>query len=187
MIENFATLSVEEQTKFAKELLDNINSNDTFSNDIGFEFLNVEAHDLTGGLSIGVTYGDDPLEVPREATWTCPDDEDELYSNPDDPDYLRDLFKDIEDVFKTTEAVIDGYKVSLQVYDYDELETIDVEVDSYSNEDAGIGWHEFWGVRSYDSRPYIEVEGTIIKAYDCALGFFVEPIDAINQPSEETK
>jgi hypothetical protein len=85
------------------------------------------------------------------------------------------------------EAVIEGYKVSLDISDVDEDEAIEVEVDNISHEDSGIGSYEYWGHMEYDSQPYVEVEGTIVKACTCALAFFVYPVDApaSTEPEED--
>lgn len=176
IIENFAELSFEEQKKFAETLVNTINSEHTFTADTDFKLSGVEADELSGGLIIMLDH-DDLIEVSREATWTCAD-EDEVHHDPGyEAEYSSTLFMDARDSFKTLEVVIGGYKVSLSVDDVDEEETIEVEVDSYSSEDGGIGGYEYWGVGGYDSSSYVEVEGTIVKGCSCALSLFVEPAD----------
>ena len=64
------------------------------------------------------------------------------------------------------------------------VETIEVEADKYTHEDSGIGGYDYWGDRGYDSRPYIEVEGTIVKACSCALSLYVELADEFTDESE---
>lgn len=184
VIENFAALSVEEQTEFAKSILEKINSESIFSSDVNFEIYSVEADDLTGELTIEVSHGDTTLEVPREAAWQAYD-EDSINSDPDDADYTESIYNDAKKAFKTLSTVIDGYKVELDISDVDEIETVDVEVSDYSHEDAGIGHYEYWGTSGYDSSPYIEVEGTIIKACNMSLAFFVTPNDDVEPDFEE--
>lgn len=176
IIENFAELSFEEQKKFADSLVKTINSEFTFTADTYFTVTGVKADDLTGDLIISIGH-DDLINVSRKATWQCAD-EDEVDSDPGyDADYTTYLFEDTEKAFKTLETVIEGYKVSLEVDDVDEEETVEVAVDSYSHEDSGIGDYEYSGFRGHDSRPYLEVEGTIVKACSCALSLYVEPAD----------
>jgi hypothetical protein len=74
----------------------------------------------------------------------------------------------------------------LEIDDVDEVETVEVEVDSISHEDAGIGHYEYWGEVGYDSRPYVEVEGTIVKACDCALSLYVEVADTTPEEAVAT-
>lgn len=186
-IENFAAIPFQDQMKFAEALLKTINSEKIFTDDTMFELDGIEAEDLTGGLTIMVSHPD-TIEVSREATWTC-GDEDEASNDPGyDADYENGLFEDAKSAFKTLSTVIDGYNISLELDDVDEVETVEVEVDSTSHEDAGIGDYEFWGERGHDSRPYIEVEGTIVKACDMALAIYVEPADEpVETIPEETE
>lgn len=185
IIENFAELSFEEQKKFAETLVNTINSEYTFTADTDLKLSGVEADELSGGLIIMLDH-DDLIEVSREATWTC-EDEDEVRHDPGyEADYVNTLFADARDSFKTLEVVIEGYKVSLSVDDVDEEETIEVEVDNYSSEDGGIGGYEYCGVGGYDSSSYVEVEGTIVKGCSCALSLFVEPADEPVEIDEET-
>jgi hypothetical protein len=183
VIENFAELSVEEQKKFAEALIKKINSEGIFTSDANFEIYAVEADDLTGELTIEVSHGDTTLEVPREATWQAYD-EDSISSDPDDADYVESIYNDAKKAFKTLSTTIDGYTVELEIADVDEVETIDVEVSKVSHEDSGIGHYEYWGTPGYDSHPYEEVEGTIIKACNMSLAFFVIPNDSTEIESE---
>lgn len=186
-IENFAAIPFQEQMKFAEALLKTINSEKIFTDDTMFELKGIEAEDLTGGLTLIVSHPD-TIEVSREATWTCGDAED-AYADPGyDADYENGLFEDAKSAFKTLSTVIDGYDISLEIDDVDEVETGEVEVDSTSHEDAGIGSYEYWGEIGYDSRPYIEVKGTIKKACDMALAIYVEPADEpVETTPEETE
>jgi hypothetical protein len=184
VVENFAELSVEEQRAIATELIDKINKESIFSEDTNFEVVEVEANDLTGGLFIGVTHSD-PIHVDREATWTC-EDEDDAYSDPgSDAEYYTSVIEEAKHSFKTLSTSINGYAVSLDITDVDDTDTIEVEVDTISHEDDGIGSYEHFGFTGYDSNPYIEVSGTITRACWCVLGFSVEPDDNIEVTSKE--
>lgn len=185
VIENFAELSFEEQKKFAEAFIKTINSEHTFTSEVDFEVTGVEASDLTGGLIIMLEH-DDLIDVSRKAAWTCKD-EDEIDSDPGyNADYDNYLFEDAKKAFKTLSATIEGYAVSLEIDDVNEEETVDVKVENYSHENAGIGSYEYFGFVGHDSRPYVEVEGTIIKACTCYLTLYIEPIDEpAVEPEEE--
>lgn len=185
MIENFAVLSAEEQLEFAEDLVATINSESTFTNETNFKVLSVEADDTTGDLMIEIDH-EDFISVLRAATWTC-SDEDEVYSDPGyDADYGESIYDEAKQAFKTLSAEIEGYQVELDIADVDEEETVEVDVDYYSHEDAGIGSYEFWGHTGYDSRPYIEVNGTITKACSLALALFVSIAEnTTEQPTED--
>ena len=60
-----------------------------------------------------------------------------------------------------------------------------MNVDDYSYEDSGVGWYEYGSEVGYDSDPYIQVEGTIVRGCDCALSLYVEPIDEPVEVDEE--
>lgn len=184
VIENFAALPAKEQMEFAVALLKTINSENIFSSETKFEITNVEADDLTGGLMIEVSQTN-PIEVSREASWSCSDPDDASDDPGYDAEYVENIITDAKKAFTTLSATIEGYKVSLEISDVDDTKTVEVEVGRLSQEDAGIGSYEYWGERGYDSRPYIGVEGTIVKSCDCALAFFVEPDDAIEIAPEE--
>lgn len=180
VIENFAELSAQEQREFAEALLKTINTEGTFTSDTDFMLRSVEASDLTGELIIEVDHTK-PVEVPRRATWQCANEE-EAYSinnDPDEPEYENDGYTDIAKALRTTSTIINGYTVTVEVIDYDEIETVEVEVDEISHEDAGIGHFEFWGHDEYDSRPYVEVTGNIVKACDCGFAFTVTPTEEV--------
>jgi hypothetical protein len=182
VIENFAALSAQEQREFAVALLKTINSESLFSSETNFELTKVEADDFTGGLTIEVSHTK-PIEVSRPATWYCAEEEDASVDPKYDATYENDVYEDAKKAFKTTSTELDGYKVSLEIADINELENTEIDVDSTSQEDDGIGSYEHFGFIGYDSRPYIQVEGTIVTACDCALAFFVEPAD---EPVETT-
>lgn len=181
VIENFSVLSEEEQRDFAEALVKTINSERTFTDEADFKVSAVEADETTGDLIIELEH-DELISIAREATWTC-GDEDEVHSDPGyDADYSDSIYEDVKKAFKTMTTEIEGYAVELDIADVDEEETVEVEVDGYSHEDAGIGHYEYWGYRGYDSEPYIEVEGTLVKACSCALALIV---GAAEQPAEE--
>ena len=178
VIENFAALSEQEQQKFAATLLKTINSKKTFVDNNSFKIDRVEADEFTGGLIIEISHTES-IDVVRPATWSANDTED-VNDAPEYPDYINNILEDVKAAFKTTETIINGYKVSLEIVDVDETDTVDIEVDSYEDADDGIGSYEYWGVRGYDSDPYISVEGTIVKACDCTLALYVDPVDAVD-------
>jgi hypothetical protein len=174
-IENFAELSAQEQRAFADALIKTINSEHTFSSEIDFEITDVEADELTGNLWIGAIHKEDTyIEVVRQAHWQAAD-EDEAYSA-EDPEYYDSIYNDAKASFKTMESVIEGYKVSLSIDDVDEVDTVDTTADDISHEDSGIGSYEYWGESGYDSNEYVEVDGTITVACECAVTFTVEPV-----------
>lgn len=184
VIENFAALSDKEQMEFAVALLKTINSEFIFSSDTEFEIVEVNADDLTGGLAIEVSHTN-PIEVSREATWTCNDEEDANDDPGFEADYENSILEDTKKAFKTLSTVIDGYNIELEISDVDANDTVEIEVDSISHEDAGIGSYEYWGEVGYDSQPYVEVEGTIVKACECSLTFFVDPVDNASEDESE--
>lgn len=182
IIENFAALSAQEQRAFAETLLKTINSERIFSDQTNFELVDLETSDFTGGLYIHVAQTN-PMEVARKATWQAADEDEKPHYS--DIDYDNDIDEDVLKEFKTGSAIIDGYKVELEIDDVDEdLYPVDFEVERVRHEDSGIGRYEFWGDVGYDSRPYIEIDGVIISSCDCALTFYVEPNDASEEPVE---
>lgn len=185
VIENFDAISVQEQMKFAEALLKTINSERIFSDQNNFELRGVEAAAFTGGLYIEVKQTN-PIEVERRATWTAANEDDAESAAYDlDADYDNSLDEDALKAFKTSLAVIDGYNVELQIDDVDEeIKPVEVEVEDISHEDAGIGHNEFWGVSSFDSRPYVAVKGTLVHSCNCYVSFYVEPVDTFEEPTE---
>jgi hypothetical protein len=183
VIENFAELSFEEQKKFAEALVETINSECTFTDQVDFKVTKVEANEMTGGLVIDLEH-EDTIEVERDATWQC-SSRDDVEDTPDDPDYAEHIMDDIESAFKTLAAELEGYSITLQVDYWDEVDTVDVKADYVSDEDSGIGRYEFWGEIGYDSHPYCEVTGTITQAcaVDCSL--HVEAADHFEVEPEE--
>ena len=187
MIENFAALSREEQKAFAVALVKTINSESTFSDSVNFSLAEVQAFDHTGDLSVFVETTE-PLEVSREARWDVYD-EDELHSTPDESDveYVDTLQRDVQRAFKAASAEVEGYKVTLEVSDVEEEDTVEVEVTNTTEEDSGIGSYEYAGSRGYDSHPYLEVEGNIVKACSVLIELSVTPIaqDVVADDKEE--
>ena len=188
VIENFDAIPVQEQMKFAEALLKTINSERIFSDQTNFELRDVEAAPFTGGLYIGVNLTN-PIEVERKATWTAANEDDAESAAYDlEAAYDNIVDKDALKAFKADSAVIDGYNVELQIEDVDEaIRPIEVEVDSISHEDSGAGFYEYGGFEGYDSRPYVEVSGTLVHSCDCYLSLYVEPINAFDEPVPEAE
>ena len=184
VIENFAELSFEEQKKFAEALVKTINSESTFTDQVDFKVTKVEADEMTGGLVIELEH-EDAIEVERDATWQCPE-RDDAYDVPDDPDFVEHIMDDIESTFKTLTTELEGYSITLQVDDWDTVDTVDVKPDYISDEDSGIGRYEFWGDVGYDSHPYCEVTGTITQTCTVYCSLHVEAADHFEvEPEEE--
>lgn len=172
VIENFSALSQEELKQFAEKLLDKINTENIFSKETDFRFSDSDAiwaDEMTGDLIIALDTVDD-VYVAVKATWQAPEDD------PGDCEDADEESPDFAEVF-SKEVIIDGYKVTLSVDDYDFVERDDVQVDSYSHEDSGIGYYEFWGQTGYDSHPYLEVEGTFTNTYKVYVSLTVEPAE----------
>jgi len=184
VIENFAALSAQEQRDFANSLIETINSESIFSSEVDFEITEVEADELDGSLMIKVSHTD-TIEVSRKATWQAADEEDASSDPGYDADYEESIYTDAEESFKTLSAVIDDYKVSLDIADIDETDTIDIEIDNIDHEDSGYGDYEYWGMRGHDSRPFVVVQGTIVKACECSLAFFVEVAEDVPEEDSE--
>lgn len=177
LIDNFSLLTQEEQMQFAVELLKKINETGVFSDTIKLDQIDsdygVEANDMDGSLMIYLTL--DRIDYTREFAT------DDLDQDPWEYDYTQNSEKDAEQVFKTTKAVLDGYDLELQVDDIPNEVREDTEIESSRTyqEDDGIGWHEFWGDVSYDSRPYerTEAQGTVACHGDALLSIRVERHD----------
>ena len=161
--------------QFAVDLVNTINDQAIFSDDVKFKVVGVEEDSFSGGLYISLSTND-LVEVPRKATWTCETE----YEACDDPDYNADyedsIYNDTAHAFKTLTATVDGNSVELAVDDVDEEDTISVEVHNTSREDDGIGSYEFWGDTGYDSDPYIQVEGVINRLCSVSLSLLVTPV-----------
>lgn len=124
MIENFATLSQEELVEFAKNLLDKVNEKNIFDTHLTDEFTCsftddvVYANDMTGNLHIGV-------DIPTLGMASI--------TNGDYWDYPEYDTPEVERNFGKKEAIIDGYKLTLELYDvyedgYEEIDGEDVNV-----------------------------------------------------------
>lgn len=181
-IENLAALPANEQKNFAEALLKTINSEKLFHNDVTFDLRGIEADDMTGGLYLDISHSD-PIDVPFEATWECTHADDAY----EVPEYPTENESFIEKAFKTFSTVVEGYKVTLDVIEFDKIAKLppEVEVKNISNEDSGIGSYDFGGHWEHDSHPYIEVTGILTYACNCNLGFFVEPEDNLDIAPEE--
>lgn len=184
VIENFSLLTKEELKQFAEKLLNKINAENIFSSETNFELDDTawwgtkdangaritgafQTDDMTGDLDIAIVTTDD-VSASVKATWQASEDD------PYDFDYASEEDPNFDELFGE-EAIIDGYKVTLEVSDYDFIENEDVEVDDYTKEDSGIGSYEYWGHTGYDSHSYLEVEGTLTNTYKVYLSLNVSP------------
>jgi hypothetical protein len=184
VIENFSAISAEERLAFAEALVKTVNSENIFTSDTNFKVLEVDADETTGDLYI-ILETDDLVLVERDATWSCGDEE-EAYEDPGyDADYAQSVFDDAKKAFKTLKTEIDGYDIELSIDDVDEEETDEVIVETCRDEDAGIGSYEYWGHMEYDSQPYVEVEGTIVKACNLSLSLIVGAAAQVEEPAPE--
>lgn len=175
IIDNFSALPENELQKFATELVQKINDEGLFTDEDHFKIVEVQADEMTGDLVIGV---DASIEVPRSAEWICYE-EDEINDKPeyDRTEYPKSDTEEIKKALKATSVELDGYRVTIEVDDWDFDDITEVSVDTWSEEDAGIGHYEYWGHEGYDSRPYYEVSGTLTTECRCAFTFSVEPIN----------
>jgi hypothetical protein len=69
---------------------------------------------------------------------------------------------------------IDGYKVTVDVYDIMDWDRDDVDVDSVDAQDDGFSY-EYWGTSGYEDESSWECEGTIYYTYSVAIALNVEP------------
>lgn len=173
-IENFNKLSEQEAMQFAIDLINKVNSEKIFISNSYFKLSGLEVDEMTGNLNVLVE-NEDPIYVAREATWQC----DTLEDINDDPgnnaEYSNLLFDEVKKAFKSDSTSIGSYMVTLDLIDVDDMDTTEVEVSNYSEEDAGIGSYEYCGHVGYDSQPYVEVEGIITRACWCTISLTVEP------------
>ena len=171
---NFNDLEIHELQSFAEDFVDKINTGNILTSDANFEVENVEADELSGDLAISIFNKNYYIPVARKATWQSANEEEAR--NPIDPDFHYSIYEDVEKAFNVREFEIDGYKVTVEIDDVNDEEVIDVDPESISSEDSGIGDYEFFGMRGHDSNPYYEVEGTITLGCTCFLTLWVEPI-----------
>ena len=166
IIENFSLLSEEEQRQFANTIVEKLNANKTFIDDLPFKIDWVDASDISGVLYVGIA--PEVLCVARGATWEC-DNKDDTNPSSSDIDYESYLITDVRAAFKTQSAVIDGYKISLDFIEWDEQEMVDYEIESLDEDEYGIGSYEYFGFKGYDSHTYYIAEGTVYN--DCEIYF----------------
>ena len=173
MVENFVVLSVDEQIKFAKDLIKKINTEQVFTDETKFEFQDVEPNGNSLCISVSTV---NPITVSREATWTAGTEEGATEDPGNDAEYENGLVADTKKSFKTLNCEVAGYRITLQVDDVEEDETVEAEIEicGLSHEDAGIGPYEYWGFKGYDSQPYVEAEGVITRRCDCNLTLIIE-------------
>jgi len=177
IIENFSTLSQEELKEFVDKLIKTINTEQIFADNAELTLdtqCAIETSDFDGNLYIPLECA---IDVERFAKWDCGSPEERFDMNSAyNLNFDNSIIEDAKKSFKTLSTTLEGYNVSLELDDVDDDGYEQVEVDSYSEADAGIGEYEFWGHKSYDSQPYCEVEGTITKSCTCYITLCVEPI-----------
>ena len=175
MVKDFTELSVAEQIKLAKSLIEKIDSEKIFTDETNFEFQDVDLDNTSKGLCISISTSN-PIRISREASWEAGTEEGATEDPGNNAEFEYSLLADAKKSFKTLSCEIDGYTVSLQIDDIEKDETSDseVEVVNLTHEDAGIGPYEFWGFKGYDSQPYVAAEGVITSNYDCNLTIFVD-------------
>jgi hypothetical protein len=177
---NFNELPEKDQRDFAEKLVNKINDESIISSEVNFKVDDVESDEMTGDLNIYASH-EDLLSVERLASWTVGDEDEVNY--PEDEEYQNPLEDDVREALDKTSVEIDGYLVTVIVDEVEEFETENVNASSWSNEDAGIGAYEYFGSKGYDSRPYIEVEGSITQRCNAYLTFEVAPAEK-NQTDE---
>jgi hypothetical protein len=173
VIENFNELSEQERLQFAEQLVAKINAENIFLPDNVLKVLEVDADELTGDLTIEVDH-EDGLGVERQAGWTVYSEDDTHNPDEDDVEFYNDRLTDVKEAFKTLSAVIDGYKVTVDVYDIMDWDRDDVDVDSVDAQDDGFSY-EYWGTSGYEDESSWECEGTIYYTYSVAIALNVEP------------
>jgi hypothetical protein len=186
VIENFAELSAKEQLDFATALVKTINSENTFTDQTNFKVTDVEADEMTGGLIIRLNL-EDTVEIEREAAWQAAVEEDAAYEKPTraDTDFFEDAWDDAKKVFKTLTTELEGYNITLEIEDVDTGEITEVDVDTVSEKDSGIGHYEYFGYKGYDSHPYLQVEGTLTQACTIYPALYVEVADHFQAEADE--
>ena len=193
VIEDFNLLSEEEQIKFAEDLVAKINAEHLFTSEVNWVLNDVWANEQDGNLEISLI-DEEGLDLELEATWQC-GDEDEAERDPGhDVADIESAFSAATYYFKdTTPVTVDGYTLTLEVTDAEAGDTVEVYADEVSEEDDGIGWYDHFGYQGYDSRPYIEVSGRIVK--NCSVGVQItvapaaaefERAEAADAPVEDT-
>ncbi len=187
VIENFVELSEQELKEFADKLVKTINSESLLSDETNFKLADLEVDELSGNLSIFVET-EEAVEVSRECTWMCYD-EDDIHSKPSESDVDFDdrLDNDVLNALKSNEFEVEGYKISVDYEDGETSDCVDFEVTDYEEGEGGIGDYEFWGFRGHDSYPEYEVHGILVCAHDFALRLTVEPITGYREVTEEVE
>ena len=161
MIADFNTLSMEELKQFAVDLVAKVNAAKLFHDDAELavaEDIDLSVDETFGSLNIPV-YFKDGLDISMDATWTCSEPEDAT-SDYDDIEFTESESRAMLRELKGTTAKLEAFTLTLSDLDYEDYEITEVEATDITDEDAGIGWYEYWGETGYDSHPYCEVEGT---------------------------
>lgn len=173
MVKDFVELSVEEQINFARTLVEELNTNNIFLEVTDLEFQDVYVEDTQVVIDLSLK---NPIKVSRQATWQAGTEEGAEEDPGDNAAYDTTLRDEVKKAFKALDTEFGGYHLELQLEDIEEDETVEaeIEINHLSHEDSGIGSYEFWGFKGYDSNPYVEVEGTVTKAYNCTLTLVVE-------------
>jgi hypothetical protein len=78
-------------------------------------------------------------------------------------------------------TIIDGYKVTVDIYDYDEDHMDDVEVGHTSKRKEYFDY-EYWGTPGSESWVSYKCRGTIYYTYSVGIALIVEP--ATEEPEE---
>ena len=159
-IEDFEDSTEAEQKLFVNSLVSKINTEHLFTSEVDFTVEDYWAEDCSKKLVITLSH-DSAVEVTREASWQC-GNVDQINDLPEEIEYDKSSITDMAKAFKTEPVIVYGYKVTLAVDDVDTEEACEVEAKTYTEEDDGIGFYEFWGFKGYDSHPYIQVEGDVV-------------------------
>lgn len=173
MVKNFVELSVEEQINFARTLIEELNKSSIFIEATDLEFQDVYVEDTQAVIDLSFK---NPIKVSRQATWQAGTEEAAEEDPCSDAAYDTTIRDEVKKAFKALDLEFNNYHLSLEINDIEEDETVEaeIEINHLSHEDSGIGSYEFWGFKGYDSNPYVEVEGTVTKAYNCTLTLVVE-------------
>lgn len=176
-VDDFSKLSEQQIKQLSNKIIDKINAEHLF-----FDF------DITlvGDPQVDAATGDlllqadsaDTVYVSRQAHWTCSIyDEDCTEEAPKNPEFAEDLMDDIQEAFPTKTISIDGYSVTMTVWDamYTTQQCIPSEIINAEEEDDGIGSYEYWGQIGWDSRPYRAIDGILDCPVSISISLTVTP------------
>ena len=182
VIENFNLLSEQEQQQFAEQLVAKINAENIFLPENVLKVLEVGADELTGNLWISLDH-EDSIVAARPAGWTVWSEDDTHHPEEEDIEFYNDIKTDVQAEFKTMSAVIDGYKVTVDI-DVLDWDRDDIEVDSVDEQDDGFEY-EYWGMSGYKDESSWECEGTVY--YACGVGILLDVEPASEEPEVSTE